>query len=114
MKVAQQGRVGRVGGLFVVAGTLLLLTASANASTGGAGPGMAITGQNALTSTLLGVGARQADVSIPKKGVCRSPFKPPEDFVPPKGPPPWANGKALGLQKNSPWAKAVAKVARAK
>jgi hypothetical protein len=114
MKVAREGRVGRIGGLVVVAGALLLLTASANASTGGAGPGMAITVQNALTSTLLGVGARHTDVSIPKKAVCRSPFKPPEDRDPPKGPPTWANGKAKGLQQDPPWTKGVAKAAKAK
>jgi len=114
MKVARQGRVGRIGGLVVIAGTLLLLTASANASTGSAGPGMAITVQNALTSTLLGVGARHADVVIPKKADLRSPFKPPEWAPPAWGPPPWANGKALGLQKDPPWAKAVAKAAKAK
>jgi hypothetical protein len=109
MKVAQQGRVGRLGGLIVIAGTLLLLTASAKASTGGAGTGMAITVQNALTSTLFGVGARHGDVYIPQKAVCRSPFKPPEDWNPPKGPPLWANGKALGLQKDPPWARGKAK-----
>jgi hypothetical protein len=118
MKVTQQGRRSTIGALAVVVGALLLLTASAHASTagGGAGTGMAITVQNALASTLLGVGARLWDVDIPEKAVCRSPFKPP-DPVPPKpswGPPPWAKGKALGLQKDPPWAKAKVKVAKAK
>jgi hypothetical protein len=107
-----------MGGLVVITGTLLLLTASANASTGGAGTGMAITVQNALASTLLGAGPWYQGVDIPKKAVSRSPFKPPEDLVPPKppswGPPPWANGKAKGVQKDPPWAKAKAKVAKAK
>jgi hypothetical protein len=57
-------------------------------------------------------------VDIPKKVVCRSPFKPPDDWDPPKrpawGPPPWANGKALGVQKDPPWAKGLAKAAKAR
>jgi hypothetical protein len=122
MKVAQRGRVSRIGGLVVITGTLLLLTASANASTGGTGTGMAITVQNALASTLLGAGPWYQGVDIPKKAVSRSPFKPPDDLVKPKGPPAWANGKALGLQKKAapglqkdpPWAKAKVKVAKAK
>jgi hypothetical protein len=120
MKVAQRGKVSRIGGLVVIAGTLLLLTASANASTGGTG--MAITVQNALASTLLGAGPWYQGVDIPKKAVCRSPFKPPDDLVKPKGPPAWANGKALGLlkktvpglQKDPPWATVKGKVAKAK
>ncbi len=118
MRVAQPGRINRMGGLVVLAGALLLLAASANASTAGAGTGMAITVQTALTPTLLGAGARHWDVDIPKKAVCRSPFKPPDDLVPPKrpawGPPPWANGKALGVQKDPPWAGGKAKAAKAR
>jgi hypothetical protein len=119
MKVTQQGRINRIGGLAIIAGALLLLSTSAQASTpGSAGTGMAITVQNALASTFLGVSGRHWDVDIPKKVVCRSPFKPPDDWDPPKrpawGPPPWANGKALGVQKDPPWAKGLAKAAKAR
>jgi hypothetical protein len=119
MKIAQQGRISRVGGLAVVVGALLVLTVSAQASTpGNAGTSTAITVQNTLASTFLGVSARHWDVDIPKKAVCRSPFQPPDDPGPLKrpawGPPPWANGKALGVLKDPPWAKSQAKAAKAR
>jgi hypothetical protein len=112
MKVAQQGRINGVGGLVLMAGTLLVLLSSADASAAGsgAGGGMAITIPNALASTLLGASPYRSDVDIPKKGVCRSPFKPPEENwqKPPSwGPPPWANARVNRTQGEPPWKKSV-------
>ena len=115
MKTGHQGRTNRVGGLVLLVGTALLLTASAQASTGaGATTGLAITVQNALAPTLLAAGHR--DVDIPKRAIIRSPYQPPDEvsFKPPAwGPPPWANGKPkAAIQTDSPW-KNAAKVAKA-
>jgi hypothetical protein len=111
MKTRHQERTNRAGGLALLAGTVLLLAASAQASTAGgaAGTGLAIAVQNALTPTLLGAGHR--DVSIPKKAVVRSPFKPPDEtsFRPPAwGPPAWANGKPKAvILTDAPWKNAL-------
>lgn len=103
MKLAHRKRANRSGVLILVAGMLLVLAFPAGATNAGnaVGVGTMVAAQKALTSVMMGAAHRE--VAIPKKVECRSPYKPPEWA--PQGPPPWANGKALGLQAQPPWKK---------
>ncbi len=105
MKLACHKRVTRVGGLVLAAGLLLLLAPRADATHAGgaASASLTIAVQNALTSGMLGVKPVGSKVEIPKKVICRSPFKPPS-WVP-TTPPSWAPGQAKKIQADPPWKK---------
>jgi hypothetical protein len=112
MKVAHRGRITGVGGLVLMAGTLFVLLSPADTSAAGSGlgAGMALTVPHALTSALLGVSPYRWGVDIPGKGVCRSPYKPPEQIPekPPSwGPPPWSQARVNRMQAEPPWKKGV-------
>jgi hypothetical protein len=105
MKLAYHKRVTRISGLVLAAGLLLSLAPRADATHAGgaAGTNLTVAIQNVLTSSMLAAQPVGRKVEIPKKVVCRSPFKPPS-WVPTM-PPSWAPGQVKKIEAEPPWKK---------